>query len=521
MQLSRTARHILIAGTSLSLLAACGQKDREANQSQNEAREKSAAKNEAPEQAKTETKTETGEGGKSDSGTKADLNAENKDNSSQSANSAADGTAATGTGKESSPVATANSNGNVKINLNELPADTPICTVANTEIKVSDYKRMLQIEQSQANQAIVTDPGAKLRLLAEAKKRGINLSQEEKTKLLEAAHEQKGMDAAQFKEFLKKTHSTEAQFDNEVVLSGLAFKTSNAIIEESLLNELVNRALLAQAAKESGGEKEAMNKYLSFKQTPQYNQLLKQTGLSADSLKEEMLRAHLAKMQIAKLESKAKVSPEEVKKVYEQHKAQLKHGERIKLSTILVICPENDVGPIASVRTQLKKANPNLSDKELDTQSTQYIEQAKQKALILLGQAKAGADFAKLANENSNDPVTVAKKNGGDMGFVEKKDIIPTLAEPVSKLKSGELLPQLVKSELGYNIYKVTGKEPAGPFKFEEVRPTLELLAKQAKMQQVLAQWIADRRKVVKVEFTPKFLAIANEAKAGASKITQ
>ncbi len=380
---------------------------------------------------------------------------------------------------------------------------------------------MLRIQQIQANQTIVTDPSAKAKLLDEAKRRGIALSQEEKTKLAQAAHQEKGHYLKEFQAFLKQSKSTEQQFDNEVNQTGLAFKTSNAIIEESLLPDLVNRALLSQAAREAGGEKAAINKYLAFKHSRQYNALLQQTGLSNDALKEEMVKAELAKIQLAKLETQSRVSNADVHQLYDSNRKQLKHAERIRLSTILIACPENNVGPILSVRNQVLRANSKLSGKELDATVAKIMEQAKRKTLICLAEAKAGTDFAKLANENSNDPDTQVKKTGGDLGFLEKKDIIPALAEPVWKLKAGEVLPQIVKSDLGYNIYKVTGKDPAGNFKFEEVKPRLELLARQAKLQQVIAQWLEHRRKVVRVEFTPKFLAIANDsAKAHAGKQT-
>lgn len=407
---------------------------------------------------------------------------------------------------------------NVHINLAELKDDIPICTVGGKEIKIGDYKRMLRIQQAQANQAIVTDPAARARLVDEAKKRNIELTTEEKTKVLETAHKQKGQDPKQFAALLKQANATEAQFDQEVLQSGLAFKTSNAIIEQTLLSDLVNRELLAQGALAGGGEKAAMNKYLAQKHTKNFDALIQQTGLSSDALRDEIVKAELAKIQLDKIQSQVKVSDAVVRKLYDQNKDKLQHGERIKLATILILCPEKDVGPIGSVRKQVQNANPKLSEKELDATVAQYVEQAKQKTLILLGEARAKTDFAKLANENSNDPATITKKNGGDLGFLEKKDIVPDLANAVWGLKAGEVLPQIVKSELGFNIYKVTARQPAGQTKYEELKPTLEALAQQGMLQQSVAEWLEKKRKVVTIEFTPKFLAIANQSKTGTAK---
>src|SRR5262249_43462471 len=150
-----------------------------------------------------------------------------------------------------------------------------------------DYKRMLRIQQIQMNQKIIADPNTKASLVAEARKRGIELTPAEKSRLVETAHKEKGSDPKQFQEFLKKNNATEKQFDDEVMLSGLAFKMSNAVVESTLLSDLVNRELLAQAAREGGGEKDAMNQYLAFKHSKNYDVLLQQTQLGPEGLKDE------------------------------------------------------------------------------------------------------------------------------------------------------------------------------------------------------------------------------------------
>ncbi len=507
-------RHTLLAAiAALALLSSCASKYEE------------PPKASKPAESKSETNT-TNTGNTSSAGSVNSTNSAEKNSSTEADKKETKSSAAQDTSTSiasnptstsaSSPTGSAGVNSNAagapsRVNLNTLPNDVPICSVGGNEIKVGDYKRMLRISQIQMNQKIVSDPLTKAGLLQQAKPLGIELTAEEKSKLLEAAHKEKGADPKQFQEFLKSANATEKQFDDEVLASGLAFKVSNAIIERSLLGDLVNRELLAQAAKESGGEKDAMNQYLSFKHSKNYDAMLQQTSLSPDGLRDEMVKANLAKFQLSKLEAQVKLSDAELKKLYDANKKQLKHGERIRLSTILILCPEKDIGPIGSVRTQLMRSNPKLSSAELDAAVSQYLEQAKQKALIVLGQAKSNLDFAKLANENSMDPDTMAKKNGGDMGFLERTQIIKPLADEVFKLKQGEVLGQVVKSDLGYNIYKVTAKQGPGELSYSEVKPLLTMQAKQAKLQQTLAQWLESRRKNTNVAFSPKFISIANQ----------
>lgn len=510
MKFISSARACLLISTTL-LITACGQNsDKGTSETKTETKTSTSTSTDTSTSTNTSTATDTSATSTTTS-TATDTSATSTTTSTDTASNVPAKDDKTLAAKPATP-----DGSKVNINLNELPDNVPICTVGGEQITIGDYKRMLRIQQIQANQAIVADPNAKARLLKEAMVRSISLTDEEKKKLLETAKQQRGMDEKAFQEFLKQSHSTEQQFNEDIILTGLAFKTSNAVIESTLLPELVNRVLLAQAAKSEGGEKESMNKLLAFKHSKMWDELKKQTGLDDEALKKEIVTAELAKEEIAKIASKAKISDAELKKLYEANKEQLKHGERIRISTIIIMCPVKDVGPIQSVKTQIAKANPKLTDKEAETAANNFIEQAKQKVMLVLGQAKAGADFAKLANENSDDPLTKQKKNGGDMGFVEKKDLIPGLADVIWKLKPGQVLQQPVQTELGFNLYKVTGKDSPGTYKYQDVKGKLEELAKSANGQQLLLKWLDDRKKTVKVEFTPKFLSLANGGKAPA-----
>jgi len=82
------------------------------------------------------------------------------------------------------------------------------------------------------------------------------------------------------------------------------------------------------------------------------------------------------------------------------------------------------------------------------------IERAKNKAEEVYSQAIEGADFAKLAQQNSDDRDT--KHQGGDLGFLVKGEgVIPKeLEDTVFKLKEGEV-SNIIKTDEGYNIFKV------------------------------------------------------------------
>ncbi|MCF6284074.1 MAG: SurA N-terminal domain-containing protein [Candidatus Hydrogenedentes bacterium] len=68
----------------------------------------------------------------------------------------------------------------------------------------------------------------------------------------------------------------------------------------------------------------------------------------------------------------------------------------------------------------------------------------------ILAKAKAGDDFAKLADENSD----LATKNGGDLGWLEEREIELDYRKPLFALAVGGV-SEPVKGPGGYYIYKV------------------------------------------------------------------
>jgi len=98
---------------------------------------------------------------------------------------------------------------------------------------------------------------------------------------------------------------------------------------------------------------------------------------------------------------------------------------------------------------------------------------AKARAEALRARAAAGAPFADLVREASEDPAT--QRRGGDLGLVTADKLEPTFAEAAFALKTpGELSP-VVKSSFGYHVIQFKERAPPKMRTFEEVRS--EILA--------------------------------------------
>jgi peptidyl-prolyl cis-trans isomerase D len=93
---------------------------------------------------------------------------------------------------------------------------------------------------------------------------------------------------------------------------------------------------------------------------------------------------------------------------------------------------------------------------------------AKTKAEQILGQLRKNpTDFAKLARENSQDPGSAEK--GGDLGFFRKGMMVKPFEDAAFNLKQGEI-SDLVQSDFGFHIIKVTAIKPAAQRSLDEVK---------------------------------------------------
>ena len=124
---------------------------------------------------------------------------------------------------------------------------------------------------------------------------------------------------------------------------------------------------------------------------------------------------------------------------------------------------------------------------------------ARAKAQGLAELAKSGADFAQLANQNTQDPS--GKGNGGQLPPFSRGQMVPEFERVAFSLEPGQIAGP-IKTQYGYHVIKVIAKTPPHVRTFDEVRAQIssELAEKRAEAETTRrARELADRVKHLKI----------------------
>lgn len=97
--------------------------------------------------------------------------------------------------------------------------------------------------------------------------------------------------------------------------------------------------------------------------------------------------------------------------------------------------------------------------------------ESRAKAEELLAQARKGADFAKLAEENSADKGSAAR--GGDLGFFTQGRMVPEFDKAVFALQKKGDLSDVVQTQFGYHVIQLEERRAPSVRPFDEVKDEL------------------------------------------------
>jgi peptidyl-prolyl cis-trans isomerase D len=164
----------------------------------------------------------------------------------------------------------------------------------------------------------------------------------------------------------------------------------------------------------------------------------------------EKRKIKYALVNLQDIRQRINVSAQDIQRYYEDNKQQYSTPEQVRASHILLKTEGKDD---AAVRKQAEE---------------------------LLAKIKGGADFAALATKFSQDEGSAAK--GGDLDLFGRGAMVKEFDDVAFSLKPGET-SDLVKTQFGYHIIRVTEKQPAHTRSLEETRAQIEDTLKSERAQ--------------------------------------
>ena len=154
------------------------------------------------------------------------------------------------------------------------------------------------------------------------------------------------------------------------------------------------------------------------------------------------------------------VNEADLKTYYEQNVKQLSSTEERRASHILLTAPVN--APAAQ------------------------REEAKAKAEALLATIRKAPDtFAEVARKNSQDPGSAS--SGGDLDFFGKGAMVKPFEDVAFSMRKGAI-SDVIATDFGYHIIKLTDIKVPKQRSFEEMRPTLEADLKKQQAQKKFSE---------------------------------
>ena len=222
------------------------------------------------------------------------------------------------------------------------------------------------------------------------------------------------------------------------------------------------------------------------------NKILKQRGISNDQFMKD-LKTQVEIRKLVNSIEKVEVSEADAKKYYDTHPKEFVHQEQVRASHILIAT--DIVGTVKS----LKEKNPDISIDKINEEIKKLETTQKAKAEAVLAEVKKNPDnFAKIAQQKSDDKGSAER--GGELGFFPREAMVKEFADAAFALKPNTI-SDLVKTDYGYHIIKVTDRMEAGQTPFAKVKDELKFFLETQKQIGVLRNLTASLMKNADIKY--------------------
>jgi peptidyl-prolyl cis-trans isomerase C len=245
-----------------------------------------------------------------------------------------------------------------------------------------------------------------------------------------------------------------------------------------LLDELVSYHVLMQESKarkievsDTDVDARIAEVRKQFPSEDDFNKALASRSMSLDTLKQEARQEMtLSRLIESEVKKEIKVEETDIKDFYDKNPDRFQQPESVRASHILIRNESNAT----------------------DTQK----KEARAKAEEVLKEVKAGSDFAALAKQHSQDG---SAPQGGDLNFFGRGQMVPPFEQAAFALKPGET-SEVVETQFGFHIIKVTDRRPPRAVPLAEVAPRIGQFLTMQQQQQKTAEFINRLKARSKIE---------------------
>ncbi|MRR55916.1 MAG: peptidylprolyl isomerase [Deltaproteobacteria bacterium] len=261
--------------------------------------------------------------------------------------------------------------------------------------------------------------------------------------------------------------------------SALTTAAARAQLRQTALDALVNKKLIEQKVKELDirvSDEEVRQAIEDVKKTNSISEenlvaALAARGITFDEYKVQ-LKDQLERLRLISLEvrSKIQVSEKEIQDYFSAHAGNYQVDEAFHARQIFLAVPA------AATEDQQKR----------------ILEKAEK----VLREAKSGADFSELAKKYSDDP---SGKEGGDLGFLNKGELLPEFEKVLISMRVGEV-SGLVRTSAGIHIIKLVDYREGKTQSLDSAKREVEDLLYKQKSEERFSQWLDGLRKNAAIE---------------------
>lgn len=252
--------------------------------------------------------------------------------------------------------------------------------------------------------------------------------------------------------------------ENNLMYLMIKDRVVNEIIVKELINEELNKRQISVSKDEVKREREKMIDRVGSKE--KFNALLKQNGIS-NSKFEKDLEQELKMKKLVEIIHPVSFSDKQAKEFYQKNQAKFRYPDKVRASHILIAANPMEI------KEEIRTKNKTMNDIEINNRVQKIMQERYQKAFDISNQIKHTPDkFEAIARDESDDTMTA--KNGGDVGFFSKEEMVKPFADTAFNQKPNTI-SDVVQTPYGFHIIKVTDRMAAGEQPFEKVKEQIKM----------------------------------------------